>query len=83
MPKPKFMYNCGLCGTEFQFGPGVYAGKLISCYQLTVCLGCWDGNWDGAGPSAEGRLLAHLKQKGIPIPPRNEQGWLPREFATA
>lgn len=29
MPDPKFMYNCDLCRSSFQFGPHIYAGKVI------------------------------------------------------
>lgn len=79
MYKEKFMYDCGICGLEFQFGPHIYNGKHIASYQLTVCKGCWDGNWDGWGNTAEEKLIAHLKEKGISIPKRNEKGWLPRE----
>lgn len=78
MADTKFFYNCGICGANFQFGPHRYDGKHISRYNLTVCMGCWQGNHDGWGPSAEGRLLEHLKQEGIAVPPRNAKGWLPR-----
>ena len=79
MQKQKFIYNCDFCGSEFQFCPHIYNGKRIENYQLTVCKGCWDGNWDSWGPMVEQQLIAHLKERGIPIPKRNEKGWLPRE----
>jgi hypothetical protein len=73
------MFDCGLCGSKFQFGPHVYEGKHIARYQLTVCRACWLGNHDGWGPSAEAAFLAHLKAKGLPTPERNADGWFPRE----
>jgi len=78
-PKPKFMQKCGLCGSSFQFGPHIYDGKHIARYQLTVCRGCWDANYDGWCPALEPALLAHLESKGIAVPERNADGWLPRE----
>ena len=68
-----------MCGLKFQMGPHVYDGKYISHYKISVCKGCWDGNWDGWAPEFEKKLLAHLKTEGISIPDRNEKGWLPRE----
>lgn len=79
MTAEKIMCSCSLCGRQFQFGPHRYDGKHIPRYQITVCMSCWDGNWDGWAPHLEERLIAHLQQKGIPIPERNAKGWLPRE----
>lgn len=79
MTLEKIMCSCSLCGNHFQFGPHRYDGKHISRYQITVCMSCWNGNWDGWAPHLEERLIAHLQQKGIPIPERNAKGWLPRE----
>ena len=79
MSDEKFMTNCELCGRSFQFGPQVYDGKVIPRYQLTVCMSCWKGNWDGWNPRHEALLIAHSKAEGLPIPERNEKGWLPRE----
>lgn len=73
------MQTCGLCGTSFQFGTGVYDGKHIARYQLTVCRGCWEGNHDGWAKWLETKLVAHLNAKGIQIPERNAAGWYPRE----
>lgn len=74
-----FMMNCGLCGRAFQYGPHRYEGKHIPRYQLTVCEPCWQGNWDGWAPHLEAQIIEHLQARGLPIPPRNENGWLPRE----
>jgi hypothetical protein len=79
MQKEKFMCNCGICGSVFQFGPHIYNGKHIAGYQLTVCNSCWQGNWDGWNPTSEKTLIAHLNSKGIPLPQRNAKDRLPRE----
>jgi hypothetical protein len=79
MSSAKFMQSCGVCNAQFQFGPHIYDGKHLSRYGLTVCSGCYSGNYDGWGPMAEKQLLAHLAAKGLPVPERNAAGWLPRE----
>jgi hypothetical protein len=78
--KNKFMYQCFMCGEEYQFGPHRYEGKNIPRYNIGVCNICYEANWDGwAPPEYENKLIAHLKKEGIPIPERNEKGWLPRD----
>jgi hypothetical protein len=79
MPDHKVMLSCDLCGSSFQMGPHVYDGKHIARYQITVCRACWLGNWDGWAPQYEKRLLSLLTERGLPVPARNEKGWLPRE----
>ena len=74
----KFMMSCDVCDKKFQQGPGRYEGHTIARYKMTVCDPCWQGNWDGWGPAAEPRVLDHLKEQGIPVPPRNAKGWIPR-----
>ena len=71
--------TCDICGNDYQFGPHRYEGKTIPCYQLSVCMTCYEGNWDGWAPHLEGKVLEHLKSRGLPIPMRNDSGWLPRE----
>lgn len=75
----QIMYRCFICTNEFQMGPDAYRGKYVRRYDITVCEICWKGNWDGWAPHCESRLIAHLKEKGLPIPDRNENGWLPRD----
>jgi hypothetical protein len=75
----KIMYPCFMCGHSFQFGPHRYDGHHIARYKISVCSGCWAGNWDGWAPHYEAKLLAHLEEQGLPIPDRNAKGWLPRE----
>ena len=80
MPKVRapFMFDCQMCGREFQFGHHIYDGKFIPAYQLHVCQTCFEGNWDGWAPHHESRLIARLKAKGIEVPKRNREGYLPR-----
>lgn len=82
MSNQKIMFRCffPFCGNQsFQMGHGLYDGKYIRRYDISVCMSCWRGNWDGWAPHYEKLLIAHLKEKGLPIPERNEKGWLPRE----
>ena len=71
--------ECFFCGRKFQFGPHRYEGKHIARYRVSVCDGCYKGNWDGWAPDFEAKLLPYLQEKGMPIPERNEKGWLPRD----
>lgn len=75
----KHFEECFFCGREFQFGPGRYAGKWLSWFQLMVCETCYRGNWDGWAPHYENKLVPHLTKLGIDIPPRNEQGFMVRD----
>lgn len=77
--KDKFMIQCEMCGSTFQFGPHLYDGKHIARYQITVCRACWESNWDGWAPHFEKQLETLLNQKNIPIPEKNSKGWYPRE----
>lgn len=76
--KDKFMTKCDCCGTEFQYGPHKYDGEYIPRYQITVCMSCYDGNWDGWAPQDKW-LIKHLESKNLPIPKRNRKGCLPRD----
>jgi hypothetical protein len=75
----KNMIPCPLCGNLFQDGPHRYEGHRLHLYgALYCCDTCWEGNWDGWNPAREEFLLKYLKEKGLPVPKRNEKGWLPR-----
>jgi hypothetical protein len=76
--RPVFFSTCECCGSQFQFGADVYDGKKLPAYDMMVCMGCYQANWDGWAPHYEPKILAHLEAKGIPVPERNAQGWLPR-----
>lgn len=79
MDATRIMYPCISCGRQFQFGPHRYDGKVAKLYgNAPVCNTCWNANSDGWGPSVESKLLTVLKEMGLPVPPRNENGWLPR-----
>ena len=56
-----------------------YDGKQIPRYSLDVCSTCYEGNWDGWTPHYESKILLHLKEKGLPMPERNDNGLLPRD----
>ena len=73
------MMLCFACNREFQYGPTIYNGKVIKRYEINACLECLGNNWDGWSPDIEKRLIKHLKEKGIPVPERNQHGWLPTE----
>ena len=79
MAEPKVLYTCDACGSQYQFGPHIYDGKHIDAYGINVCSGCYQGNWDGWAPHFEEAVTRHLRAKGLPIPPRNAKGWLPRD----
>ncbi len=79
MTEHKVAYACFMCGSQFRMGPHVYDGKHIHSYDISVCKSCYDGNWDGWASHNEQRLLAHLKERGLPVPKRNEKDRLPRE----
>jgi hypothetical protein len=51
----------------------------IRRYDITVCRGCWDVNWDGWPREHEARIIEHLKQKGLPVPVRNALRLFPRQ----
>ena len=80
MSEQKFMFQCPLCHSDFQHGPHRYEGHVLSQYgRLVVCDSCWMGNHDGWSAGPEAILLQHLKQNSIPIPTRNDKGYLPRD----
>lgn len=79
MSEVKFMRACDVCDRQYQFGPHIYDGHVIKLYRITVCSGCFEGNWDGWAPQYEKRVTANLDAAGEPLPPRNAKGWLPRD----
>ena len=79
MTKDILVFPCAVCGNPFQHGPHRYEGHKLELYGGVFCCdSCWKSNWDGWGPVAEPRILAILKEKGLPDPQRNKKGWLPR-----
>jgi hypothetical protein len=78
MTGEKFTLKCFLCSTEFQYSHGIYGGRHIREYDITVCNSCYSNNWDGWVGSNMERVIEHLKTKNLPIPKLNDKGWLPR-----
>lgn len=78
MSEDKKTHTCFTCGQNFQFEKHNYDGKWIPTYQIEVCRSCWQFSWDGwTGDRAE-KIEKHLKEEGIPVPERDENGRLPR-----
>ena len=80
MPSFNHVETCICCQRSFQFGPSTYEGRHLPGYKMMVCRDCYDANWDGWAPHYEGFILKHLREKGIQPPPRNANGWLPRDW---
>jgi len=72
-------YRCFTCGCSVKLGPHEYTGQHIGKYDITACSVCWASNWDGWGPFEEKEILAHLEARGIKVPARNANGFLPRD----
>ena len=80
MTEQVFMFDCAVCGNPYQHGPHRYDGHKLELYGGVFCCdACWRANWDGWGPHSEPTILAILLANGLPVPPRNKKGWLPRE----
>jgi len=79
MSKDKIVEKCDVCGASYQHGPHRFEGHRLALYgDIFACDTCWNGNHDGWAPQYESVLLGHLKRKGLPVPPRNANGFLPR-----
>ena len=76
----QFYETCFLCGKKFEFGSHKYYGKKVPYYEFMLCDAHYQGNWDGFAPHYEDKIIKHLKENNIPIPKRNEKGWLPRDI---
>ena len=75
----KYMFECDVCEGDYQHGPGVYEGYVLGLYGGAACCKyCWEGNWDGWSPHHEPAILEICKQRDVPVPARNKDGWLPR-----
>jgi len=77
MTDEKKTHKCFTCGKMFQHKEHVY-GKWIPTYQIEVCIDCWNDNWDGWTPRLGDKIIEHLKEKGLPVPPMNKKEFLPR-----
>jgi hypothetical protein len=72
----KKTHQCFACDQMFQHEEHSY-GKYISKYDIEVCMPCWNANWDGWPSDRAEKIIKHLKEKGLPIPPMIN-GKLPR-----
>lgn len=77
MPEDKKTHVCFTCEGRFQHEEHIY-GRYIERYQIEVCSTCWQFNWDGWPSDRAEKIIKHLKEKGLPVPPMNTKGWLPR-----
>ena len=82
----RLMFRCFFCRNKFERDDHLYHGNLtgyhgkyVGRYMIEVCDECYAGNSDGWTPPFESPLLAHLTEKGLPIPDRNKEGRLPRD----
>jgi hypothetical protein len=73
------IFPCDICGNGCKAGAGVHGYQKIPGYALTVCKSCFQNSHDGWAPAHEEAFEMHLESKGIPLPPRNANGWYPRE----
>lgn len=79
MTTEKFIFKCDMCEASYQHGPHRFEGHSLPLYgKIFACNQCWNGNHDGWAPDLEARLHAHLTRQGLPVPQRNDKGWLPR-----
>ena len=53
--------------------------SIVGITKFELCGSCYQGNWDGYGLNAEKKLLQHMADNGIVVPPQNKKGWLPRD----
>ena len=66
---------CHICGEPMNSQKIVF----IWGYDMWVHKACFDLSKEGWA-TGESRILEHLKNAGIPIPPRNSNGLLPRDY---
>jgi hypothetical protein len=67
---------CFLCEKPFAFGPHTYEGRYVRPLGVHICDGCLLPNEDGLALDYEAKLLAHLSERGLPLPLRNSNGLL-------
>jgi hypothetical protein len=71
--------TCDVCGNDVRYEPHRYNARRNQTYDIMVCDICYQANWDGWAPQYEDRVTRKLKERGVPLPQRNEHGLLPRE----
>jgi hypothetical protein len=61
-------YDCCVCEEPFQFGPHVYAGRLIPGWHgLMICRKCDHANHDGIVPGTYPNLMPRREVLGVKI----------------
>jgi hypothetical protein len=68
------MAPCSFRDTPFQMSHHIYRGKHIARYQISVCEGCYAGNWDGWAPHYKALIVRHLEANGLPISGEKREG---------
>jgi len=76
---PQYADQRPVCGGRFHFGSDKDGGQYIPAYRIVVCMRCYKGNRDGWAPYHEDSVTRRLKELGLPMPPRNAKGLLPRD----
>lgn len=79
MSIPSHMVDCLICDKSVKRGPDQYDGEWLPRYKIYICSTCYAGYWDGYVDAALDRVMSHLKEHKLPIPPLNKKGNLPRE----
>jgi hypothetical protein len=67
---------CFFCKRVFAFGGDQSDGEYLQQLNLGICRWCRSSNEGGLNPHYEKRLLPYLWAKKLPIPSRNEKGFL-------
>ncbi len=75
-PDP-IMVTCDVCGGSFQADPHRYDIRRNTTYDIMVCSGCRDANWDGWAPHLAPKVTKRLLEQGRILPERNAKGFLP------
>lgn len=76
---PDHHAKCDFCLKDFIFDGDRGIGCVLHEYgDLVSCPDCLAGNHDGWGPHDEKVIIKRCKERGIPLPPRNEKEWLPQ-----
>jgi hypothetical protein len=64
--KPR-LYECFLCGRQFQFGQYVYDGQYIPDWRVNICNTCRFSNLNGIDPTEHYRFLQLLSKEQVPL----------------
>ncbi|MBN8886825.1 MAG: hypothetical protein J0I77_13985 [Rudaea sp.] len=65
------------CKKRLNMGHGVWEGRWLPTYQMTICTVHINASPEGWAPHREEFLLSWLQSKNLPVPKRNANGLLP------